>query len=321
MIVDKEILKISGATSVADTEIVQSLWSGYGEIRRYFLKGGKLPSVIVKHIKWPNASNHPRGWNTKLSHLRKQKSYQVEKNWYSSYASQTDAACRVPHCFHSLESTDEIMLILEDLDASAFHIRLDPETISLEDAKNCLSWLANFHAKFMHTAPEGLWPIGTYWHLDTRPDELDKMQNDPLKKAAKGIDKILRNAKYQTLVHGDAKLANLCFNKTNGVAAVDFQYVGKGCGIKDVAYFLSSCFDEDECEKYEEELLSHYFHQLEITINKSIDFQLVKEEWSFLYKYAWADFYRFLDGWNPGHWKMHAYSERLTNAVIRELEK
>ncbi|MEQ8240549.1 MAG: phosphotransferase, partial [Cyclobacteriaceae bacterium] len=161
--------------------------------------------------------------------------------------------------------------------------------------------------------------IGCYWHLDTRPEEWQKMGNKDLKLAAQAIDDQLKNAKYQTLVHGDAKLANFCFKKTGEIAAVDFQYVGKGCGMKDVAYFLSSCFEDKVCEQYEKELLSHYFEQLEIALDNKFDFQAIKQEWSDLYKYAWADFYRFLDGWSPGHWKMHRYSKRLTKAAIEDL--
>ena len=29
----------------------------------------------------------------------------------------------------------------------------------------------HFHASFLNEAPDGLWPVGTYWHLETRPDE------------------------------------------------------------------------------------------------------------------------------------------------------
>lgn len=314
-----EVLKTTGASEIIDTQAIQSLWSGYGEIKRYFLKGGKYPSVIVKHIKWPDEGNHPKGWNTEWSHQRKLKSYQVEKNWYQQFAQQTNAHCRVPHSYHTAEKGTELLLIMEDLDAAGYHIRLQPRDISMANAKNCLSWLAHFHAEFMGKSAEDLWPIGTYWHLATRPDEWEQMGNIPLKNAAKGIDNRLNDATYQTLVHGDAKLANFCFSETEAVAAVDFQYVGKGCGMKDVAYFISSCFDEKTCEKYEEELLKHFFDQLEIALDGTLDFLSLREEWHSLYKYAWADFYRFLDGWSPGHWKMHRYSKRMTQEVIDEL--
>lgn len=317
--INTEILGITGASSIVSTEAVQTLWSGYGEIKRYRLAGGKYSSVVVKHIQLPDSSQHPRGWNTPLSHQRKLQSYQVERRWYQEYVKKTDDQCKVPQCYHAIEEQGELLLIMEDLNAIGYHIRLEPGEVSIPNAKNCLTWLAHFHAKFMSVAPDGLWPIGTYWHLDTRPDELGKMQNKALKAAAYDIDKHLNNATYQTLVHGDAKLANFCFSSGGNVAAVDFQYVGKGCGMKDVAYFISSCFDEVDCEKYEEELLSHYFNELEESIDQIIDFQEVKKEWRELYRYAWADFYRFLDGWSPGHWKMHNYSKSIMKKVIDEL--
>lgn len=43
------------------SEVIQSLWGGYGELVR--LKFAKR-SVIVKHVKLPKPSEHPRGWNT-----------------------------------------------------------------------------------------------------------------------------------------------------------------------------------------------------------------------------------------------------------------
>ena len=283
------------------------------------MKGGKYPSVIVKHIQWPKEKDHPRGWNTNLSHQRKLRSYQVEKNWYLQFAGLTHPSCKVPQVLEVREQDDEMQLIMEDLDASGFQLRLNPGHVNLNQARNVLSWLANFHASFLGSSPEGLWPTGTYWHLDTRPDEWEKMQNLPLKAAARAIDERLNVSEFQTLVHGDAKLANFCFSESYGVAAVDFQYVGKGCGMKDVAYFISSCWEEDDCERYEGALLDHYFGELRAALNAAVDGNRLEEEWRALYAYAWADFYRFLDGWSPGHWKMHAYSERLTQLVLAEL--
>lgn len=314
-----QILQYTRAKAIKSTEQVQTLWSGYGSIKRYTLEGGEYPSVIVKHILLPESGKHPRGWNTNLSHQRKVKSYAVESYWYRHYAPLTGADCKVPRLLHAAEEGSSRLLIMEDLNAVGFPRRLTPETVTLAAAKNCLTWLARFHAKFMQVPPKGLWETGTYWHLETRPDELAKMNHIPLKQAASAIDQKLNTAAFQTLVHGDAKLANFCFGPENQVAAVDFQYVGKGCGIKDVAYFISSCFSEEDCETYAEALLKHYFNSLEVAINSNTDFQLVKEEWMELYKFAWADLYRFLDGWSAGHWKMHDYSERLTRSVLKKL--
>lgn len=41
----------------------------------------------------------------------------------------------------------------------------------------------------MNTRVEGLWEVGTYWHLETRPDEWEQMGNIALKDAATAIDK------------------------------------------------------------------------------------------------------------------------------------
>lgn len=317
---EDEIIHITEAEAIIDVQSVQTLWSGYGEIKRYALAGGKFSSVIVKHIQWPEAKDHPRGWNTSLSHERKLKSYQVEKHWYECYAKQTHDLCKIPELIDSKAIDSGFLLIMEDLDFIGFDRRYDPSTVMLSQAKKVLQWLAHFHATFMGKPPDGLWAVGTYWHLATRPHEWDKMQNIDLKEAAAAIDAHLNSAKFQTFVHGDAKLANFCFGENNEVAAVDFQYVGKGCGMKDVAYFLSSCFEEEECQRYEKMLLDHYFKTLQSALNPTIDFEELREEWTGMYVFAWADFYRFLDGWSPGHWKMHGYSKRLTQHVIEHLK-
>ena len=140
-----------------------------------------------------------------------------------------------------------------------------------------------------------------------------------LKDAAAEIDSVLSQATFKTIVHGDAKLANFCFSEAGAVAAVDFQYVGGGCGMKDVAYFVSSCFGDAECEAREDELLGLYFDQLRNAIGDNGLSGAVESEWRSLYPFAWADFYRFLAGWSPGHWKIHGYSQRQMETALERL--
>jgi hypothetical protein len=310
-------------------EVIQSLWSGYGEIARYRLKGGSVESVVVKHIKLRNAESHPRGWNTQTSHSRKIRSYEVEIHWYKEWSHMCSDSCRVPRFLGEFQNENEKWIILEDLDAE-FPLRKD--VLELQEIKACLSWLAGFHAQFLHESSKSfgtkeLWEIGTYWHLGTRPDEFEKMESSDLKTHAKEIDLKLNRAKFQTLVHGDAKLANFCFSKPDSneesqIAAVDFQYVGRGCGMKDVAYFLGSCLGSDDLFEMEEELLAYYFEILRDALNNTnLNITELESEWRGLYPFAVADFTRFLMGWMPSHRKVNAYHISHTKKVILSLKQ
>ena len=314
------ILQTTQATSISKTELVQSLWSGYGELLRVHLKNSIYPSVIVKNIQPPSRSSHPRGWNTDISHQRKLTSYEVELNWYENHNKSLKNHPKTPDLIGSQRSESGAVFILEDLNSVGYHIR--KSYVSDLEINNCIQWLAQFHAKGFKSKPKGLWKIGCYWHLETRPDELEQLTDIQLKEAAPKIDEVLNSAKYLTIVHGDAKLANFCFSEQGEVAAVDFQYTGGGCGMKDLIYFLGSCLSEDECETHNEALLNLYFSNLKTAIEEealTIDFKELETEWRALFPVAWADFHRFLKGWSPGHWKINSYSERITREVIEQL--
>lgn len=307
------ILKHTGAAALMEKELIQSLWSGYGEIIRVGLEDAAVESIVVKHVQLPMQSNHPRGWNTDIGHQRKVKSYQVETNWYDRYSKLS--AARLPRCFAVETQGAEVLMVLEDLDEAGYPLR--KRSVAWEDISSCLAWLAQFHASYLGKTPDGLWPVGTYWHLATRPQELAVLEDQILKEAAAAIDKKLNACAYKTFVHGDAKLANFCFAKEGQVAGVDFQYVGGGCGMKDVAYFIGSCLNEKECERLEAQILDTYFDYLQGELEEKNE--ALETEWRSLYRVAWADFHRFLKGWSPGHWKINSYSERISTEVIKNL--
>ena len=213
------------------------------------------------------------------------------------------------------------LFVFEDLDAAGFSARRGDASDA--EIRACLSWLASFHATFLGGSAETLWPVGTYWHLATRPEELAATADARLRKAAPAIDARLNASRFQTLVHGDAKIANFCFPPQGGaVAAVDFQYVGGGCGMKDVAYFLSSCLSSRELETQAEGYVDEYFGALRRARTQRLPdetLDALEAEWRHLYAFAWADFYRFLAGWSPQHWKIDTYSRRVTEEVLLSL--
>lgn len=300
-----QIATLAGATSVTRAERLQTVWSGYGELVRYHLAGGDPPSVVAKQIRPPKGSG--------LAHERKLRSYQVEQAFYRDHAPRCDERCRVARCLHLAREKSESLFVFEDLDASGFSRRTHHPTGRQLDA--CLRWLAAFHATFLGERPRGLWKVGTYWHLKTRPDELSAMPGGPLRAAAAAIDARLTRARFQTWVHGDAKPANFCFAPdASAVAAVDFQYVGGGVGVKDVAYLLAMT-DQNTAQRG----LETYFSALRAALSgRDVDVAAIEAEWRALYPWAWADFERFLAGWSPG-WRVGPHEAALTRQVLRAL--
>ena len=327
-----QVLACTGASDIVRTEPVQSLWSGFGQILRLHLNytthtsstsadtvsmaSPPIETVIVKQVQPPSQAQHPRGWNTDASLQRKLRSYQVETYWYEHYAAAVLDACPMPRLYDSHTNHLHTTIVLEDLDARFPRRRT---SLSINDCIPCLRWLARFHAQHLGSTGDGLWPIGSYWHLQTRGDEFNTMANGELKQAAHALDAKLNECSYQSLIHGDAKVANICFTSDgNDVAMVDFQYVGRGCGMRDVAYFLGSCLSDTDCEHHADTLLDVYFAELTRHVSAD-DTGPLESQWRALYSTAWADFHRFLAGWMPEHHKINAYMQRMTVDALAQL--
>jgi hypothetical protein len=311
----ERVRRATSASSVTVGERLQSLWSGYGELWRVELAlGDARLNAIAKDVRPPRDDGS-------RSHRRKLRSYEVEQTFYERYAPHTTDACRVPRSLALSAAGGELLSVLEDLDAAGFGERR--RRASGSEIAAVLGWLATFHARFLGRPPEGLWKVGTYWHLASRPDELAVMKHDRLRRAAGAIDGRLNGARFKTIVHGDAKLENVCFAKVGrGVALVDFQYAGGGVGVKDVAYFLSSCLAPPECAPQIPRYLDEYFRALRAELAPShAAWQLdeLEHEWRGLFPLAWLDLYRFLLGWAPGRYDPDPYSDGLVESVLASL--
>lgn len=140
----------------------------------------------------------------------------------------------------------------------------------------------------------------------------------------------LRSARWQTLVHGDAKLANFCFREAEApialsdVAAVDFQYAGGGPGVRDVVYLVISAFGGRDLAVCGARVYEGYFAELRVAAVEMgfsvAEAEEVAAEWQGLVSWAVADFSRFISGWTAGHWDVYDHVHSETERVLCECE-
>lgn len=270
-------------------EFIQSLWGGYGRLVRRHTPDGP---VIVKDIRWPSGDGD-------ASHRRKLRSYRVEAHWYAHWAARVPQECRIPGFLGVESNSDDMALKLEDLDAAGFPRR--SSRLRGDDLHGAIAWLAIFHAAFLGAVPVGLWEEGSYWHLGTRREEHAAMPQSRLRHLAPELDRRLRRCRFRTIVHGDAKPDNFCLASPGVVAMVDFQYVGGGCGMRDLAYLLDCVYDEAPEGRRTALALDGYFSVLRSRLRTDARLSsladAVEAEWRELYPVAWTDYQRFLEGW------------------------
>ena len=214
-------------------------------------------------------------------------------------------------CIKAINKGDEFALVFKDFSKQVY------SQATTENIKAILKWLAHFHAFHLNTKFDGLWPQGSYWHLDTRPDEFNNLpKKSDIKQAATKLNNALKQCDYQTLIHGDAKLANFAANSQGHILGYDFQYVGAGVGVVDVMYFMTSCLDDSELHKHAQTYLGYYFSQFKNALSHyqpAVNADDVIAQWAHLWPVAWADFYRFLLGWSPEHKKINGYMHAQVN--------
>jgi hypothetical protein len=256
---------------------------------------------VIKHVIMP-----PSGEQS-LGDQRKAHSYQVEANFYDHVAPDLSSIVELPTPFYVERGpkNKEITICMSMLHGSCI------QTSELDDVHGTLRWLAQFHAAYwgeeavsevLSTAK--LQKTGSYWHLDTRPDEHSDMASagwqGRVKRAARAIDECLKRDYMQCLIHGDPKEANIMRLGKSGncsrIAMYDFQYCGKGTPTRDLAYFLCS-----SCHKaWESELVKYYYEQLKDELMRQGKTPPDLRHFHNSLELAFCDFHRFLCGW--GQW-------------------
>mmetsp|Transcript_202 Transcript_202/g.351 ORF Transcript_202/g.351 Transcript_202/m.351 type:complete len:350 (+) Transcript_202:213-1262(+) len=277
-----------------DVEVksVCRLWAGMGYIYDVSIRGGF--HIIVKHIVPPPEQSRSFG------DVRKARSYEVEANFYRHVApiliAENNLSIPVPYHVEN-DSDTSITICMSRLDGSPGYLSDD------DQIQTALKWMATLHAANWGKADQlveekGLQPIGSYWHLDTRPSEHDSMPRrgweGRLKRAARAIDERLKRDPMQTVIHGDLKDANMLFSN-NSVGIYDFQYCGRAPPTVDLAYFFCVVVgDADDA------YLEFYHKQLSTLLGTRSCNPPTIEHLKESLAIAFCDFQRFMSGW--GNW-------------------
>ncbi|KAI9175307.1 hypothetical protein H9P43_006668 [Blastocladiella emersonii ATCC 22665] len=238
-----------------------ALWAGYGALHRVsapVVRGGPLVPLVLKQIDLSGGAD-----DTSLSHRRKVASYAVETTFYLHYAPSLPASVPVAQAYASRTAVAKTGSVIEGVGDGGRYPAYSSLTLALADlspsfpvdgdsqsplnraaAGVVLTWLARFHAHFWGFTGSGVWRRGGYWYLATRPAEHARALRSPvhawLAAKADKWDKYLEETSV-ALVHGDAKCANVLFSSSvSECAFVDFQYVGRGNPMSDVAKLLAT---------------------------------------------------------------------------------
>lgn len=300
------------------TKSLCRLWAGMGTILAVRAEAGSSThEFIVKHVVPPRRKSRSFG------DRRKADSYLVEANFYEKLAprliEEHGLALPVPYHVERDGDNDEVIICMSRLDGSPAYLD------TTESINSVLDWLSTLHAATWGSAEEvdllvsevGLQPVGSYWHLDTRPDEHSNMSRrgweGRLRLAARAIDERLKRDGMQCVVHGDAKDANVLLGRDGSRIAArmyDLQYCGRGCPAVDLAYFLCVAVGDVDGGYIE------YYHRRlveKLRVRGRRDVPALNELEDSI-DLALCDFQRFMCGW--GQW-----GSDISANVLRVLQR
>jgi hypothetical protein len=197
---------------------------------------------------------------------------------------------------------------------------------------------------------KSVWLNGGYTYLATRRKEYstlatdyDSEWNEPLTDWVDGEDVSISEIaaaflsptlagwapieSYQTLIHGDVKSENM-FTSSSGeeVAFYDFQYVGLGLGVCDLAKFFTCSVPlrmlvpdlhiprELSMQEGEKHLLQRYWKRLVETGKQEYNWSIFVRHW----ETALVDWLRFQASW--GFWGNTEWLEARVRSILKDQE-
>jgi hypothetical protein len=263
-------LDLDGATDVVVTSVGQGQVANCYRLAVHHAAG--ISSVIAKVPAQDEVSRSTAA----LQHL-----YRREVSFYQHLAASI--ATRTPRCyFAERDESDNFLLLLEDLSPATV---IDQFVgISLGTARAGLAALAGLHgptharvdlhgAAWLGGVSEELRPL----YAAVLPvlferfiERYDARIDDELRTMVRALKERLGlfgnyTTPFPCVTHGDFRTDNLLVDACDGkvaIAVVDWQTVGVGSPLLDVAYFLTTSLTPEDCARHEFELLDFYLAKL-----------------------------------------------------------
>ena len=202
--------------------------------------------------------------------------YHREVAFFHELAEQVPV--RVPVAFHGDVADDmsDFVVLMEDLGS----LRLVDQLVgmSLADAETAVDRLAAWHAAWWGRG-DGLAERGITvsladpvypavlpmvfaegWEKVTSELDVQPQILDIGPKFGEAIPRLLADlaSGTNTMIHGDYRADNILFDPHGAVALLDFQLIGSGSGMYDLAYFVTQSLDVDVARQNERALFDRW---------------------------------------------------------------
>lgn len=206
--------------------------------------------------------------------------YIREVGFFGHLASESPV--RVPASLHCSvdEETSQFVVVMEDL--CGMRTVDQVQGMSIEDAEHAVDELAAWHATWWGRS-EQLAEAGLTVHLrdPIYPAVLPMVFAEGWEKVTSSVDvpepilavgprfadaiaPLLHDlgGAPTTMIHGDYRADNMLFDDEGRVALLDFQLIGTGAGVYDLAYFVTQSLSTDVAEAHERELFDRWIERL-----------------------------------------------------------
>ncbi|KAH6642511.1 kinase-like domain-containing protein [Boeremia exigua] len=230
---------------------------------------------------------------------------------------------------------------------AGFHGFWWPNVNSFDRTKLVLPPLEEVQQDGQDAVEKTVWLNGGYTYLATRRNEYNSLVDDdsewtdPLTKPLEGQDQSIAELAatflspsvsgqspiegYQTLIHGDVKSENLFTSKSGEqVAFYDFQYIGLGLGVCDLAKLFTCSIPLSmlvvdnhvphtlKMQDGERKLLERYWNGLRGISKKEYKWETFVQHWEI----ALVDWLRFQASW--GFWGNTEWLEARVRSILMD---